>query len=171
MVEFSLIGTLLLLLLLGTLDYGRFLYYQIGIGNAAEVGLQTAMNPCAYQASCDTQAAPQPDSVVMWSAYCEGSPSIDLLPRYTSCPPCSANTCTPPGGAAYTPCVHDICVTPGGTRTDQEQVQVTVGYDFQPMTLLIDRFFPARSCFAGDNAAVNHHTLCAVATGRVGDGP
>jgi Flp pilus assembly protein TadG len=171
MIEFSLIVSILLLLLLGTLDFGRFLYYDIAIGNAAEVGLQTAMNPCAYQASCDAQAAPQSDSVVMWSAYCEGETSVQLAPAFASCPPCSANSCTPPSGAGYTPCVRDICVSPTGTRTDQQQVQVTVGYDFQPMTVLIDKFFPARSCYTGDSVASNHHTLCALATGRVGDGP
>ncbi len=170
MIEFALVVSILLLLLLGTLDYGRFLYYDIAIGNAAEVGLQTAMNPCAYQPSCDSQAVPQTDSVIMWSAYCEGHDSVHLAPAYVSCPPCSANDCVPPGGVNYVPCVQDICVSPAGTRTDQEQVQVTVGYNFRPMTILVDQFFPGRSCYAGDSVAANHHTLCAVATGRVGDG-
>lgn len=65
MVELSLIVSLLLLLLLGTLDYGRFRYYDSAFGNAAEVGPQTAMHPCSYRSSCDAQALPQPDLVVM----------------------------------------------------------------------------------------------------------
>jgi hypothetical protein len=170
-VEFTLVASILVLICLGTLDYGRFLYYDVAIGNAAEVGLQTAMNPCSYQSDCDEVSAPQPDSVVMWSAYCESQNSVSLAPAYASCPPCSANDCTPPTGSGYTPCTQDICVSPAGTRTDQEQVQVSVGYDFRPMTVLMDTFFPARSCFTGDSIERNHHTLCAVATGRVGDEP
>jgi hypothetical protein len=171
-IEFAIVSTFLVLLFLGTVDFSRFLYYDTAIRNAARDGLETAMNPCSFQWGCDQGALPQADAVVMWSAYCEGKPSVNLQPAFSSCPPCSSNvSCSPPCLTSCTPCTQDVCVDPGGIRTQGESVTVTVGYRFQPVSFLLDGLFPAQSCFSGDNPAVNHHTLCATSVGRVAGGP
>jgi hypothetical protein len=57
-------------------------------------------------------------------------------------------------------------VTPE-SRSQEQQVTVTVGYSFKPLTFLMNQFFSEQSCFTGDTPTVNHHTLCAASVGRV----
>jgi Flp pilus assembly protein TadG len=143
------------------------------------------------------------DNYVMWATYCEAQTSVNLnLGQY---PVGAANTtsvstsayanngsqktlgpCIPDdtssnwaptcanGASCTTACTHDICVAPT-TRSSSGLVSVSVGYDFEPITPLMNQFFPTRQCWhtsdspapSQDDPTSNNHTLCARAVGRV----
>jgi hypothetical protein len=167
--EFAVSFWLLLLVFLGCIDYARFLYADIAIRDAAKVGLETAMNPCAGQSDCLPGAQALSDSAVQWAVYCEGQPYLQLSPGYTYCP--AHGYGSPPCAASCTTCVQDVCVQHPGTDDGQATVRVAVGYRFRPLSFMFSPFFGARSCFAGDSTSVNNHNLCVAYTGRVGSGP
>lgn len=193
LIEFALIGTVLLYLLLGTVDFGRFLYYDTAIRSAAETGAMVASNHCAYAdyaCGTTTSGSAVSDNFVMWSTYCEAAPSVNLnLGQYLVGQPntlstgtsaytpngsigaCAANdssaTWTPTcaSSATCTPCANDICVSPA-SRNLGSPVSVSVGYDFQPIAPLVSVFFQPRQCWPND-PSTNNHTLCATAVGQV----
>lgn len=171
LIEFALLSVVLLYFFLGTVDFGRFLYYASAIRSSAEVGAELASNHCAYQAySCGTTDSGNAvtDNFVVWATYCEAAPAVNLnLGQYTlgqqsvttpayvansSIGPCAPNdasaswTPTCATGATCAPCSADICVAPA-TRTSGVQVSVMVGYDFQPITPFIATFFSPVQCW------------------------
>lgn len=166
-VEFAILISMLFIIFLGTVDFARFLYFQQGITSAARVGAETASNHCAFASTlCAQSFTPISDDLVEWKTYCEATPYAKLQPAYASCTPGTTSSWTPTCSGTCSPCAQDICVSPS-TRSSGTEVTVTVGYSFKPLTLLISPFFPDRSCFTGDSASANHHTICASATGRV----
>jgi hypothetical protein len=69
---------------------------------------------------------------------------------------------------------QDVYVTPtyapntGNTLpSTPTTVTVYVGYNFTPISPLMQQFFPVKSCFPGDDTTANHHTLCAAAVGKI----
>lgn len=171
LIEFALISVVLLYFFLGTVDFGRFLYYDSAIRSAAQMGAEVASNHCAFEAySCGTTDSGNvvTDNFIMWSTYCEASPAVNLnLGQYTvgdqsattsayaangSISPCTANdsssswTPTCANGATCTPCITDICVAPA-SRASGTVVSVMVGYDFQPITPLMATFFSPIQCW------------------------
>lgn len=203
LIEFALFGIVLVSFFLGTVDLGRFLYYDNAIRSAARVGAGVASNHCAYaDYACGTtsNSVAVTDNFVMWSTYCEAAPHANLnLGQYTPPTPnqsipntlayvaadVSSQPCTPNdtsttwapkcgNGATCTNCANDICVAPT-SRTSSTTVAVSVGYDFQPITFFIAKFFSAQQCWStSDNPAAtiddslsNNHTLCARSVGRV----
>ena len=52
LIEFALMAPILMMLFLGTVDYGRFLYYSVAINNAARLGVETAVNHCYERYDC-----------------------------------------------------------------------------------------------------------------------
>src|SRR5579872_2268444 len=84
-VEFALVSVVLLWLFLGTVDFARFLYYDVGITSAARVGAETAINHCPFASSnCGVSPTVVPDTLVLWRTYCEANPAPALTPKYTS---------------------------------------------------------------------------------------
>jgi TadE-like protein len=168
-VEFGFVITIVALLFMGTLDYARFLYFDVAITSAARVGAETASNHCAFASTnCNVNPTVVADSFVMWNTYCEAVPSPTLRPQFTDCGASGGTSFTPAcvSGDSCTPCTEDICVSPSA-RSVGTQVTVSVGYSFKPYTLLMAPFFPDKSCFTGDTASTNHHTICASSVGRV----
>jgi Flp pilus assembly protein TadG len=177
LIEFAIIVPLLLLIFLGTVDFARFMYYDIAIDNAARIGAETAINHCYERYDCGKTTTPTSDDWVMQTVVCEAAPYLSLSPSIScaqivpitntaSCTvsaPCVPDPCT----TSCTTCTNDICISPSGTRTASTQVTVTVGYSFHAITPLVDQFFSEQSCYTGDSVSTNHHTLCASATGRV----
>jgi hypothetical protein len=174
LIEFALFAIVLLYFFLGTVDLGRFLYYDNAIRSAARVGAGVASNHCAYAGyACGTtsNAVAVSDNFVMWSTYCEASSYVNLnLGQYPlgqantmstgtqayvangSFGPCAPNdsskTWTPTcaGGASCSNCSNDICIAPSA-RSSGTDVSVSVGYDFQPITPLMSSFFSSRQCW------------------------
>jgi hypothetical protein len=166
-IEFALVSTVLMLLFLGTVDYARFLYYDVAITSAARVGAETAINHCPFASSnCGVTPTAVSDTLVLWTAYCEATPSPKLHPQYNGCENGTSSTWTPTCVGTCTNCAQDVCVSPS-TRSSGTQVTVSVGYSFEPFTPLMGAFFSDVSCFAGDDTSVNHHTICAKSTGLV----
>src|SRR5689334_14504446 len=81
LVEFALVSIVLLLMLLGTIDLGRFIYYTNAVTSAARVGAAVATNHCPFAGSaqtCGTAASAVSDTYIMWATYCEAQPAINL---------------------------------------------------------------------------------------------
>jgi hypothetical protein len=168
-VEFGFVITIVALLFMGTLDYARFLYFDTAIRSAARVGAEAASNHCAFASTnCNLNPLAITDTLIMWNTSCEAMPSPILRPHYTACEASGGVSYAPScvTGDSCTGCSEDICVSPSA-RIKGTQVTVTVGYSFKPYTLLMAPFFPDTSCFAGDTASTNHHTICASSVGRV----
>ncbi|MGH2447238.1 MAG: TadE/TadG family type IV pilus assembly protein [Chloroflexota bacterium] len=180
-IEFALLITLLLLVLLGTVDFSRFLYYQTALASAARVAAETAQSPCPAASACGNSESPATYDFVLQSASCEGGSALNLQPVI----PCTPVTSTSsPCTSTCSPCTGDVCVqvctsdtscttspyAPGGGPYNEpsspESIKVTVGYNFQPITPLINDFFPQRQCFSGAGTE-NPHTLCATSVGRL----
>lgn len=176
-VEFAILGTLLMFFFLGVVDFSRFMYYDTAIRNAARVGAETAGNYCNVP-GCGQPGAPTTDDTIMQATYCEasgaqlagGAGSVSLQPA-VACTPCTTSMCdpcssTPPYLGPCVPCRQDICISPTGTRTPGNTVTVYVGYNFTPVSAFMKPFFPTIHCFpAGSTESA--HTLCATAAGRV----
>src|SRR6266567_8284067 len=92
MIEFAFMIMFLMLLFLGSVDYGRFLYYDLGISSAARVAATTASNHCVSRQNCGDYSTGSGDAWVIQSAYCE-STRLGLQPSVTSCDPCMTVTC------------------------------------------------------------------------------
>lgn len=83
--------------------------------------------------------------------------------------------CNTSKGATCTSCANDICVAPANRTSSGTDVSVSVGYDFQPITPLMNRFFATKLCWSTSDSpappqsdsAANQHTLCARAVGKV----
>lgn len=169
-IEFALMSMILLLLFAGVVDFSRFMYYQTTITNAARVGAEAAINPCTSRFVCGRKQLTS-DDFVLQAASCESSSYVTLQPAI-SCTACITNLCSSgtPCSTTCTPCTQDICVTrsPSGQITDGQQVLVSVGYNFQPVTpiigQIIGQFAHPQPCWSGDSTT---HTLCATAVGRV----
>ncbi len=169
LIEFALLASVLFFVFLGTVDFARFMYYSTEISSAARVGAVTGSNHCPFSAwggHCGGSNAVVPDTLVMWETYCEAQPHTQLAPQFNTCTAGTTSSWLPNCSGTCSPCSQDICVSPS-SRSSGTQFTVSVGYSFHPMTLLIAPFFPDHSCFTGDSPAVNHHTLCAQAVGRV----
>lgn len=184
MVEFALFIFIALLIFLGTIDFARFAYYDSAIQSAARVGAEVASNHCTPYCGSLTVTT---DDWVVASAVCEPGLNFGLQPQ----PPLGCNGCQTMTGApgscndpyntsttiyhATAPSLtQDVYLTPAyapstGTSLPSSPTPVTVyvGYDFTPINPIIQRFFPARSCFPGDSTGANHHTLCATAVGKI----
>jgi len=178
-VEFAFIAMILMFIFLGTVDYGRFLYYDTALQSAVRTGGETAINRCYNPVICGTSSAPTPEDYVVQATYCEAAPYMKLQPAVTTCAPCMTATTTssyPPTSSCTSPCgtaclsnvcQQDICISPNGTLQDQQDVTVTAGYSFKPISFLMSPFFKDQKCWDSDSTSSNHHTLCANSTGRV----
>jgi Flp pilus assembly protein TadG len=170
--EFAFIVPILLLIFLAITDYSRFMYFNQVINSAARAGGETAINHCAYHASCGMTDTPVSDDFVAQAVYCDASPHVQIQPAVSTCASCLTTSCNSPtsicsAGCLAQICVKDICIDPlGASRANGTDVTVTVGYSWKPITPLIDRFFPDKPCWASDSLT-NHHTLCAYSTGNV----
>lgn len=185
-VEFALIAVILMFLFLGTVDFSRFLYYNMAIQNATRVGVEAASNHCPSFHNCYLSTA-TPDDYILQSTYCEADPYVNLkmVNPVNTCNPCgpTVTSCTDPcGSAGCQSCPtqgQDMCVLRDTTSTDCSTthpcVTVYAGYKFQPISPFLNWVFQARSCWPVSNvpgsgstdSTSNGHTLCASSTGRV----
>ncbi|MGH2449609.1 MAG: TadE/TadG family type IV pilus assembly protein [Chloroflexota bacterium] len=174
-VEFAILVTVLLLIFLGTVDFARILSYQSAISSAARVGAEMASNHCEAAANCSISGAPATYDFVLQATVCE-SPNVPLQPA-VSCSQVSTPSGSPCAGSCPPPCSQDVCITPayqpGSTTTlaSPQQITVSVGYDFRPISPMMNAFVqsdlnPAwkNGCFPGDPP--HTHTICATVTGR-----
>jgi Flp pilus assembly protein TadG len=196
-VEFALIATILMMLFLGTVDYARFLYYGTAIRNAAQSGAQMEATGCTNRITCGRLHVASADDLSLQAAVCAPKPYVNLQPYPTSaswefCAACVTSTytcyrndpCYPTSTStnvcSSSMCTLDVCVCRKATTAGAvlqcpnsanpahgDVVQVSVGYAFSPISPLMKSFFSTRSCYPGDNASSNQHTLCATAVGRV----
>jgi Flp pilus assembly protein TadG len=204
LIEFALFATVLLYFFLGTVDFGRFLYYDNAIRSAARVGAEVASNHCPYaKSSCGASGTVTVDNYVIWSTYCEAATYVDLnLGQYSigqantkstgaagytqatgmisQCNPndttSNASTWAPTcaTGASCASCTTDICVAPA-SRISSTPLSVSVGYDFKPITPLMNQFFPVQQCWSTSDSPVppvtdpasNQHTICTKSVGQV----
>jgi hypothetical protein len=127
-----------------------------------------AINHCPNHASCGMIDTPTGDDYVVQAVYCDAAPTIQLAPQPSTCASCLTSSCAVCNAACLAGlCVQDICVSPpAATRLNGQDVTVSVGYSWKPITPLIGAFFPDKACWSSDPLS-NHHTLCASATGSV----
>lgn len=159
--EFALVAPLLLLLAFGIVDFGRAMYYQNEITNAAREGARIAIlasNPCdsVYgnpSGNCSTSSSPPGPTVCGAIAG-----SASLIANW-SCgdgslllPGVAGSTQTSQPGWAYVevdqststaacPAVGSNPLTP--RSAGNLMVLVTIHYYFRPVTPIISSFFPA----------------------------
>jgi Flp pilus assembly protein TadG len=172
LIEFALIAPSLILIFLGVVDYSRFMYFNQAIVNAARAGGDTAINHCAFHATCGMIDTPVGDDFIVQSVYCDAAPYVQLQPQAATCASCLTTNCNSlvticNATCLASICTKDICINPlAATRNNGMDVTITVGYSWKPITPLIATFFPDKACWSQDPAS-NHHTLCASATGNV----
>lgn len=197
--ELLIVVPVLLYCFLGVIDLSRFLYYAGALQSAARVGAESASNHCPYAgAACGESGTAVGDTFVIWATYCEAAtavnlnlgqypigqpnttPSANQAYRSTTISPCTADDTsknwTPScnNGSSCANCMTDICVAPSA-RSSSTELTVSVGYDFRPITPLMDRFFSNQQCWLATDTpaptvsdpASNAHTLCARAAGGV----
>lgn len=170
-IEFALIISVLLFLFLGTVDFGRFLYYDDAIRSAARTGGEVAINHCPFRAQCGLFTNVMSQDYVLQATSCEDSPYVKLYPQPSTCQPCSQTdytSCSSPctGTCLSNICQQDVCISYSPSATTGSDVTVTVGYAFQPLTFALAPFFNTQACYTGD-ATTNKHTLCAQSSGRI----
>lgn len=168
-IEFALLCPVLLIVVLGIVDFSRFMYYRQALTTASRVGVDMAINHCSGPTSCGTADSPVADDYVLQATQCAAAPAVSLQPAASTCGPCLTTPCVSPCTASCLSavCQADICINPLATiRTNGMNVTVSVGYAFQPITPLIGAFFPTTACWTGDPSS-NHHTLCASYTAPV----
>lgn len=163
-VEFALVAPLLFLLMFGIVDFGRAMYYQNEITNAAREGARIAIlasNPCNSiygdpSGDCALPSATPAGPTVCSAAEASGS----LIANWT----CGDNTSTatpntmPTSGSpghAYVDVAQgstSTCPAPSssasGVNTTPRSsgnllISVTIHYYFQPITPIISSFFPS----------------------------
>lgn len=191
LIEFAIIGGVLLLFFLGTVDFGRFFYYGSAIRGAARAGAEVASSGCANHTLCGHSNPTTINDFIVQSTVCEasGAQRVSIKPQ-VSCTVCIETTCsagaTPCTGLAggCTPCAQDVCIqrftvvvsgdpcagtplAPTTGPTSHQCVKVIAGYNFVPITPLISSFFPRQACWSGDNNNSTTHTICASAAGKV----
>lgn len=175
LIEFAVVSSVVLLVILGLADFSRMMYYQSAMNSAARVGAEMASNHCQDAVYCSISGAPTTYDFVMQATECE-APNVPLQPSL----PCSQVTSpsgSPCTGACPAPCGQDICISPayqpGSTQTLVSPVDVTVsiGYHFSPISPLMKVFLESdansawkNGCFPGDPP--HTHTLCGKAIGR-----
>jgi TadE-like protein len=178
-IEFALIISILLIMFLGTVDFSRFLYYDVAIRTAARVGDEIAINHCGANADCGSAYDTTYDFVLQ-KTRCEPLPYVSLQPSNLSCAPvvldqsCAVPPCTVPSPCVLScppACSQDMCVSPAyapGARlltpSPAPDITVQVGYNFRPISFLMAPFFSTQTCWSGDNTP---HTICAAAVGRL----
>jgi hypothetical protein len=175
----------MLLLFLGTIDFGRFLYYQTALNSAARVGAEAAGNECGNRFLCARFNAGTINDQIMQSTECEAINDAglsSLQPSLSCTAGISTDTLTDPCSSTCTPCAKDICIirhttcstsgcdpcaTSAGsvsTVTSGQCVQIIIGYNFTPIAPFVRQFFPTKQCWSGDTTT---HTLCASFYGKV----
>jgi hypothetical protein len=171
LIEFAILASVALLIFLGTVDFGRFLYYDNAIRSATRVGAEVASQHCPFRAgTCAVSGSAVTSDYVLWATSCEAAGNVRLTPFYSPCTPGTTSTWTPASTCVGTcsNCVNDICVSSAVVAPDTHaQVTVNVGMNFRPINPVMSAFFQDQSCFSGDDTTVNHHTLCAQSVGRV----
>src|SRR5450759_1882189 len=168
LVEFALVAIVLLMLFLGTVDYGRFLYYGTAVRNAARIGAEVASNAsCPSSGLCGHLDSSVINDYVMQATVCEPQ-TVSLSPSLpcTTCidTPC-AGTTTPCSSTPCVPCNADVCIVrfnkctgactdpcdsslkgaAFGTSVNGQCVKVIVGYNFVPISPMMKLFFPSRT--------------------------
>lgn len=156
MTEFALVMPVLLLLLFGIVDFGRAIYYYIGASEAVAESIRWStlsssgnpsdsdvLNAALPQAPYLT-LAPCPNGLVAGSITGSGAP----VPNpgqgwmYITAPPGgNADGANSPGGETVTkvpPCSGSVPASVG------DRLQVTVIYNFQPLTPLIQNIVGSR---------------------------
>lgn len=185
LVEFALIISVLMWLFLGTVDFGRFMYYDNAIRSAARVGAEIGNGTCGSSQACGHYTTGTAvNGFILQATVCELQPYVSLKPNPggTFCTAgintvaTGANPCVSGGqdicDSTLTYCVKDVCIVrsnPSGSPTSGQTVQVIVGYNFVPVTPFIQAIWSNTKCFTPPavSGAENTHTLCASATGRV----
>lgn len=156
MTEFALVLPVLLLLLFGIVDFGRAIYYYIGASEAVGESVRWAtlsssgnpsnsdvLNAATAQAPYLT-LAPCPNGFISGSVTGPGSPAPAPGQgwMYITAPAGgNADNANSPGGETLTklpPCAGSIPAVRG------DRLQVTVVYNFQPITPLIQNIVGSR---------------------------
>jgi TadE-like protein len=163
LVEFAILGMVLLLLFGGTMDFSRWLYFDNAIRNAARVGAETAINHCPGPGTTCNTVAVTSDDAILHAAVCEAQPDISLQPSFTSCTPCTDGTCGGPCTGLGPCAVQDVAISSATTRASGSDLTVWVGYNFVPITPIINNFFHTVTC--GGTTGV--HDMCTYSNGHV----
>ena len=175
MTEFAFIAPLLFLLCFGILDFGRAIYYYVTLSQAANEGARVAVRGLppnyAMPSDVDVETAVRQHSTAFSLANpCPNGPITSAIPPanqgwiyITETPPSTAYTATPsanaPGvglaGSGQTPpsFTSPPC-NPVKPATNNAPLQVTIYYNFQPITPLLQQ------------VAANHIVLSAYAVYR-----
>ena len=121
LVEFALAGTLLTVLVMGAIEFGRAMYAAVEVANAAKSAAQyAAMNGGAYDDITGIQAAANSDAYDAVNAL---GMTLTTTPSYAcsctgSTDTCSNNTApTPPSGCANSHMIVTVTIQTTGTFT------------------------------------------------------
>jgi hypothetical protein len=103
------------------------------------------------------------DDAILHATVCEAQPDISLQPSFASCTPCANGNCSGPCTGLGPCAVQDVSISSAATRASGSDVTVWVGYNFVPITPLINQFFQTLTC--GDTTGV--HDMCTYSNGHV----
>jgi hypothetical protein len=175
LIEFAIVSSVLLLVILGLADFSRLMYYQSAMNSAARVGAEMASNHCQDAVYCSISGAPTTYDFVMQATECEAL-NVPIQPAL-SCTPVATVGGSPCTGTCPASCGQDICISPAYQPASSQilttpvDVTVSIGYHFSPISPLMKMFLETdansawkNGCFVGDPP--HTHTLCAQSIGR-----
>jgi TadE-like protein len=176
LVEFAILGLVLIFIFSGVVDFSRFMYYSSAISSSSRVAAELAGNPCETSFICGRVSTTEAisDDFILQAAHCEATPYLNVKPA-VDCSTCVQSFCASgdPCPVTCSPCSFDVCIArnPTGTPVSGQDVTVWVGYNFVPFTPIMNKFFPNQQCWkTGDGAPSTDgtaHTVCTKAVGRV----
>ncbi|MDQ6884548.1 MAG: pilus assembly protein [Candidatus Dormibacteraeota bacterium] len=146
MTEFALILPVLVLILLGVVDFGRVFYYWTSIANAAREGARYAIvHPTAITSTCKSDP-----SNVKFRVKQEAGTTLVLTDSNISVYWVDAST------GATTDAAANCMPLPGDQRIYQNPnaVRVDVAYDFKAITPLISSFWGGGALRIGSSATM-----------------
>lgn len=165
MVEFSLIAPILIVLIFGIVDFGRLIYIYATINQAASEGARTAIRDSPLlPTNTDVQTAVRHHAVdVSLANPCPNGPITAAIPPANNGwiyitepdPPVVVESLSPdlhnaPGGQMWMDASGSCSAT--NPAHDHEPLQVTIRYNFVPITPLIQQL------------AANHIVISAAST-------
>lgn len=157
MVEFSLIAPILIVLIFGIVDFGRLIYTYATINQAASEGARTAVRDSPLlPTNTDVETSVRQHAVAVSLANpCPNGPITSAIPPANNGwiyitepnPPSSAEPLSPslhnaPGGQMWAD-INGSCSATNPAH-DHEGLQVTIRYNFVPITPIIQQLLSNR---------------------------
>lgn len=155
MVEFALMAPVLLFMLFAIIDFGRAIYYENALTNAAREGSRIAVlasNPCNAENGASSASTCGGEPLLTGPNVCDAIQNEGQLVQTWSC----TDSGTIPGsgsannayveidsGASLCANVNSTTTPRGGPGHQNDAVKVKIVYYYRPLTPFLSSYFPS----------------------------